>query len=198
MLRCDLYFLFKGGFYRIILYMISKQRWVCTICGDDFTRRSSATRHCRNLHAGNGLIVRPFEYIIGRQNGKFPEPADPLTFRKYRNKINYQNSHTGYPFYSHDNYNGTYNAPQYYNNVNSFRIQTQHPAPVPLPPVSQQLPANHEKQSGYPPRQLEKMSKLTELERLLPKYYDPHSAEAILKVLYSQVFNLGDESSFSD
>ena len=180
--------------------MINKQRWVCTICGDDFTRRSSATRHSRNLHAGNGMIVRPFEYIIGRQNGKFPEPADPLTFRKYKNKINYQNSQTGYPFYSHDNYNGTCNAPQYYNNVNTFRIQTQHPVPGPISPVLQQLSSNHEKQSGYSSRQLEKMSKhekLTEVERLLFKYHDPHSAEAILKVLYTQVFNLGDESGLN-
>ena len=44
---------------------------------------------------------------------------------------------------------------------------------------------------------MSKLEKLTELERLLSKYYDPHRAEAILKVLYTEVFNLGDESGLN-
>jgi hypothetical protein len=33
------------------------------------------------------MIVRPYEYIIGRQNGRFPEPTDPLLFRKDNKKL---------------------------------------------------------------------------------------------------------------
>lgn len=67
--------------------MTGKDTWACTICGDGFTRRSTANRHNRNLHVGNGMIVRPYEYIIGRQNGSFPEPTDPLLFRKNNKKL---------------------------------------------------------------------------------------------------------------
>ena len=72
--------------------MTGKDTWVCTICGGGFTRRSTANRHNRNLHVGNGMIVRPYEYIIGRQNGSLPEPTDPLLFRKNNKKT--QNSST--------------------------------------------------------------------------------------------------------
>ncbi|MGB0026446.1 MAG: hypothetical protein WBP64_06365, partial [Nitrososphaeraceae archaeon] len=97
--------------------MTSQHRWVCTICGDGFTRRSTASRHSRNLHAGNSMIVRPFEYIVGRQDGRFPEPIDPLLFRKNNNKKteNYNNNAT-YPVYSHETYNNSSKSYQNYNN----------------------------------------------------------------------------------
>lgn len=56
--------------------------WICAICGEDFTRKPSAKRHNDNLHLGGAMIVRPIEYIIGRLNGKFPVPHDPLSFRR--------------------------------------------------------------------------------------------------------------------
>lgn len=58
--------------------------WICAICGDGFTRKSSAKRHNDNLHLSGAMIVRPIEYIIGRLNGKFPFPHDPLLYRRNR------------------------------------------------------------------------------------------------------------------
>jgi hypothetical protein len=58
--------------------------WICEICGDGFTRKSSAKRHNDNLHLSGAMIVRPIEYIIGRLNGKFPVPHDPLLYRRNR------------------------------------------------------------------------------------------------------------------
>jgi hypothetical protein len=59
----------------IIMYrlkMLGKRNWVCTICGQDFTRRSSGNRHNSNLHGGMAKLVRPFDYITGRLNGQYP------------------------------------------------------------------------------------------------------------------------------
>ncbi|MGA9842219.1 MAG: hypothetical protein WBQ25_07880 [Nitrososphaeraceae archaeon] len=182
--------------------MTSQHRWVCTICGDGFTRRSTASRHSRNLHAGNSMIVRPFEYIVGRQDGRFPEPIDPLLFRKNNNKKteNYNNNAT-YPVYSHETYNNSSKSYQNYNNFNIYRMQTSYPqldhsSPV-VPQQSFHKLPHDDKQSSYSPKPLEMMSKLEkhqELERLVIRYYTPYDAQRILKVIHAQVFNLGDES----
>jgi len=56
---------------------------VCTICSQDFTRRSSGNRHNQNIHSGEGHIVRFLDYIIGRIIGQYAS-ADPLSYRKNR------------------------------------------------------------------------------------------------------------------
>ena len=44
--------------------MFGKHAWMCSICGQGLTRKSSATRHNNNLHLGQAVIVRPIEYVI--------------------------------------------------------------------------------------------------------------------------------------
>jgi hypothetical protein len=58
---------------------MSKPLWVCIICGEDFTRKSSGKRHRdnRNIHNERPVIVRYIEYIIGRGNGDYPPPITP-------------------------------------------------------------------------------------------------------------------------
>jgi hypothetical protein len=68
--------------------VIDKQIWTCATCGQGFTRRPSANRHNVNLHSGHALVIRTLEYIIGRVNGRFPEPTDPLSFRHKRTSKN--------------------------------------------------------------------------------------------------------------
>ena len=58
-----------------------KHTCVCAACGQGFTRKSSGARHIYNLHAGQAVIVKPYEYIIGRLNGEFL-PGDPAAYRK--------------------------------------------------------------------------------------------------------------------
>jgi len=41
--------------------------YVCTMCAQDFTRKTSANRHNTNLHEGRAVIVRFVEYIVGRE-----------------------------------------------------------------------------------------------------------------------------------
>lgn len=63
---------------------MSSKTWVCALCSQDFTRKYSAYRHSRDLHHGQGKIVRMIDYVIGRISGEY-NPANPLTFRS-RNK----------------------------------------------------------------------------------------------------------------
>ena len=60
-----------------------KHTCVCTICGQGFTRNSSAVRHNNILHLGHAMIVKPYEYIIGRLRGEF-SPGDPGFYRSNR------------------------------------------------------------------------------------------------------------------
>jgi len=60
-----------------------KHTCVCAICGQGFTRNSSAVRHNNILHLGHAMIVKPYEYIIGRLRGEF-SPGDPGFYRSNR------------------------------------------------------------------------------------------------------------------
>ncbi len=60
-----------------ILYqqLSSKALYACVLCGEDFTRHSSAKRHRRIVH--DGTIVRYNEYLGGRASGIYPPPTIP-------------------------------------------------------------------------------------------------------------------------
>jgi hypothetical protein len=76
--------------------LLGKHNWVCTICGQDFTRRSIGNRHNSNLHGGMAKLVRPFDYMIDRLNGQISSPErDPWTYRSYRRKDNNQLANHG-------------------------------------------------------------------------------------------------------
>src|SRR6187397_959852 len=65
---------------------LGKHTWICSICGQGLTRNSTAKRHNNNLHSGAALLVRPYEYIIGRLNGKFSQ-SDPSLYRRKKNVV---------------------------------------------------------------------------------------------------------------
>jgi hypothetical protein len=68
--------------------MTKNPSYVCSTCGQDFTRKSNAKRHNQNIHSDKAEIVRFLEYLIGRISGKYL-PGDPLSYRpKNRNKNN--------------------------------------------------------------------------------------------------------------
>ena len=62
---------------------MDKHTCVCATCGQGFTRRSSAIRHANNLHSGPAMIVKPYDYIIGRLRGEF-SPGEPGIHRSNR------------------------------------------------------------------------------------------------------------------
>lgn len=182
--------------------MVSQHRWVCTICGDGFTRRTSAVRHNGNLHSGYGLIVRPFEYIVGRQNGTFSKPVDPLIFRRNKKTNYFQNNSTEYSAYSHEAYN---NYLPVYKNSDNFRpnrIETQYIRPdigiqVVREQTNQVRGLTGLSQADIEIERMPKINKLQELRRLLFLYYGPAEANTIYNMINLQVFNLGDESGLN-
>ncbi len=56
--------------------------WICSLCGQGFTRRTSARRHNDHLHSAKSIIMRPIEYLVGRLQGRLPSPQDPLNYRR--------------------------------------------------------------------------------------------------------------------
>jgi hypothetical protein len=56
--------------------------WMCSLCGQGFTRRTSARRHNDHLHSAQSIIMRPTEYLVGRLQGQLPSPQDPLNYRR--------------------------------------------------------------------------------------------------------------------
>lgn len=57
-----------------------KNNYVCTVCSETFTRRSSAKRHSNIIHASTAPFVRFTDYIIGRLEGLY-QPGDPQLYR---------------------------------------------------------------------------------------------------------------------
>jgi hypothetical protein len=66
--------------------ILDRHTWICSICGQGLTRKSTAKRHNNNLHSGAALLVRPYEYIIGRLNGTFSQ-SDPSLYRRKKNAL---------------------------------------------------------------------------------------------------------------
>jgi len=80
--------------------ILDKHTWVCSVCGQGLTRKSTANRHNNNLHFGEAMIVRPYEYIIGRLNGTFLQ-SDPSLFRD--NKSTGQKNISGSIYHDYGN-----------------------------------------------------------------------------------------------
>jgi len=146
------------------------------------------------------MIVRLLEYIVGRQNGTFGKPIDPLSFRKSNNQKPNQNSAYGFTAYSHDLRNDDSNPDQNPYGSNIYGNQTMHQHPdKSLTSYKQRTESTiGQGNASYPT--LEKMTKsekLAEVERLLFQYYPPARAQALLKVINLQVFNFNDESGLN-
>jgi hypothetical protein len=180
--------------------MISQHRWVCTICGEGFTRRTSAKRHNGNLHGGSSMIVRLLEYIVGRHNGTFGKPIDPLYFRKSNNQKPNENRAYGFTSYSHELLNDDSNPNENSYGSKIYGNQTLHQPPDnSLPSYEQRTKSTiGQGNASYPTlEKMPKLKKLAELERLLFQYYSHTDAQDVLKVINLQVFNFNDESGLN-
>lgn len=68
---------------------MGKPHYICITCGQDFTRKPSASRHSVNLHFGQCRIVEVLDYLIGRVSGEYP-PPDRTLRRRPNTKTNDQ------------------------------------------------------------------------------------------------------------
>jgi hypothetical protein len=69
---------------------MSKPLYACTICSEDFTRKSDGGRHNQRFHLGKGQIIDFTEYIIGRTNNTIAphvELTPRLAAAKRRKKV---------------------------------------------------------------------------------------------------------------
>lgn len=66
---------------------MSKPLFACTVCGEDFTRKSSAHRHNVRVHNGLCNVVRFVDYLAGRVSGIYPLPIMPQRLQS-KKKVN--------------------------------------------------------------------------------------------------------------
>lgn len=159
-----------------------KHTRVCATCGQGFTRNSSAVRHNYNLHSGQAMIVRPYDYIIGRLRGEF-SPSDPAMYKSYRkNRAN--SSVFNYPFQTKNNertnsevYADTRtlesHTPNFMYTPYSHERVLNPTSRIANRPISQKLPYDSS-------RLLEQKLKLEELRFILFKNYAPLVAGELL------------------
>jgi len=164
--------------------MFQKNNWSCAICGQGFTRKTSAKRHNKNLHNGNCVIIRTQEYIIGRLQGKFPDAIDPSEFR-YKSHPYQQNplgavpvSHLGYTPASHEK-NYTYDPkPTTVKLARGYEEARSYEMP-PLPDT--QMKPDSGLASPFV-QDLKRNAKLQEIRTLAHRYCVPEHARQVAKI----------------
>jgi hypothetical protein len=138
-------------------------------------------------------VIRTLEYIIGRVNGRFPEPTDPLSFRHKRtskNQLSYSDvNRTGLTPVVHESQN-TFHYSRVQLIANNADV-----TPYRLNSISQPQYKLAEKQpdSFKGPQSTSKLEKLAEFERLSYKHYSHPDAERAITMVLIEVFNVGDE-----
>jgi hypothetical protein len=184
---------------------LDKHSWVCSICGQGLTRKSTAVRHNNNLHSGGAMLVRPYDYIIGRLNGKFLQ-SDPSSYR--HNKRSQKNMSDS--IYHHDADNnrtgfgavpgnivherGYENVRQQPTKSNDDVKSTFYAQSDPALQPSHKLVDVDVKASDTVEKLSERMLKLKAIEILANKHYQPQNAEQIIMRARIQV-NLEDDDS---
>lgn len=173
-----------------------KHTCVCATCGQGFTRRSSAVRHNNDLHSGQAMIVKPYDYIIGRLKGEF-SPGDPAIYRSnLRNQSNFSVYKQPFQTKNHERTNCRIHA--------DVRAHESHPpnsinsmghgraldgsSETPQWSVNQKTP--------YTSNQLTELElKLHELKELLYKSFPPQSAAQIF-ALNSILSNTAENNAY--
>ncbi|MFZ0511297.1 MAG: hypothetical protein WAM14_06800 [Candidatus Nitrosopolaris sp.] len=165
--------------------MFQRHIWVCSLCGQGLTRKSSANRHNNSLHSGQAGIVRPYEYIIRRLNGNFHSPKDPLSYRHRKENGQQDPNGNNNDFTSKVIADSTQQVPKA-NNANN----TSSKFPVQSTPKTgdNKLPSSLD----YSEKMLEQRLKLEEFNILLNKHSQQDNARGIL-AMATFLVNQGDE-----
>lgn len=174
---------------------MSKPLWACSICGEDFTRKSSAKRHGFNVHDQNCRVVRYTEYLVGRMSGEYPKPIEPPRLseryppwsrRKNGQKLLYDHSNKNEvgPTVSADSDSSLFGS----GNTLAPANDNVHRSSYLHEPLSRLIDKAVHK-SFDPVRIQERRSKIEEFKRLVSKHYTPQNGDQILRFafwLYSE------------
>lgn len=168
--------------------MFQKHTWVCSLCGQGLTRKSSAIRHNNNLHAGQAEVVRPYEYIIGRLNGNFHRPKDPLTYRHRKESTLLEESvnRNDNGFMSKVIADSTQHLPTANNVSAPFTVSIQSTSPP-------KTGDNRLSSSLDCTEMIRQRGKLEEFSLLAYRHYPPDNARVIVAITAAYLFNYGDE-----
>jgi hypothetical protein len=142
--------------------ILDRHTWICSICGQGLTRKSTAKRHNNNLHSGAALLVRPYEYIIGRLNGTFSQ-SDPSLYR--RKKDVPDNIYQQQPIKKSNDIKATV--------YTQSGVSPLHTQPSHIPVNNAQAPTDMEKM-------MDTMLKLPEFKLLVNKHLPPYEASQII------------------
>ena len=163
---------------------MGNKTWVCSLCSQDFTRKYSAYRHSRDLHHGQGKILRVIDYMIGRIAGEY-SPGNPLMYRsRYKQHNSTSNSNTkSFPFASiaHDSsQRGFSNTPS----------QNEGYVPNRQANINLVQPSS-DSNNGF-------TSKLDEIRKLYRRLFPSQTEDAFLKKLSLQVIENGGNEAILD
>lgn len=184
--------------------LVARHVWVCSICGQGLTRKSTAKRHNNNLHSGKAMLVRPYEYIVGRLNDTFLY-NDPSLYRHnkkaetknvsssmYSNMLGSATSdsvvHEGMNRHASHNHGTATNGsskriyPHYNAALHSYKP----------PSEARKKPANNMQIL------LERQVKLKEFQTLAEKVYPPDIARQVMMAANYQATVLGDDASLDN
>jgi transposase-like protein len=65
----------------------NRTNYVCTVCSQTFTRKTSAERHRVNNHPGTfAPFVKFIDYIIGKIEGRY-QANDPVLYRHKKKNV---------------------------------------------------------------------------------------------------------------
>jgi hypothetical protein len=142
---------------------LDKHTWICSICGQGLTRKSTAKRHNNNLHLGAALLVRPYEYIVGRLNGTFSQ-SDPSLFRRKKNVSDYSIYQQQSIKKSNDIKTTVYTQ----SGLSHLHIQPSH------------IPVDNVQASTDMEKMMDMMLKLPEFKTLVNKHLPPYEASQII------------------
>jgi hypothetical protein len=185
---------FKRAFIVFNMQKIIQKTWVCTNCSQGFTRMTSARRHNDNLHGGMAMIVRPYEYLNGRLNGRFPTPADPLSFRREL---------TGRKTMDRDD-----NRSNSFSSTHARQVRFEYQNSASPPSTYEHVPRSFDYTSSHYQSQfksdyylskpstkpLEMTPKLQELQDLLRRNFSPGYAKVFLAATFLSVNERGEDS----
>jgi len=172
-----------------------KHNWVCSLCGQGLTRKSTAIRHNNNLHFGGAMLVRPHDYIIGRLNGTYLQ-SDPFLYRHYKKS----RKNAASSIYHDDGYNNKTASGAILDNIAHESVYGN---------MGQQQPTktNNVNRMFYPQseppfqtshngsdtlKMSERLLKLKELEILVNKHFSPQYAN-IIRMMAATQASLADD-----